>query len=157
MYPSKAHLSHQQRFVGPPPLAHSHGILPSSELLTQSPRTRHPVGVSQAWPALGESQSGRQADRGRAGEGGEVGAATQWGFLEVGTPQESACPGKKVWKRRSRQGLGISEMAASSGLEKEELWAGGGGEEPRAEGLGCVPKGVGFVTGSHRRSLSGST
>ena len=69
---------------------------------------------------------GREADRGRAGEGGEVGAATQWGFLEVATPQRSGCHGKKVWKRHSRQGLGISEMTASSELGNEEVWAGAG-------------------------------
>lgn len=95
--------------------------------------------VPQAWPAPGKSQSGRAADRDRAGEGGgEVGTATQWGFLEVDPPQLSVCKerryGKGIPGRGNRvcKGLGVLGMAASVELKKEETcW----------RGLGCLPRG----------------
>lgn len=86
---------------------------PSSELQTQPPRTGYPMRVPQAWPAPGKSQSRRVADRDRAGEGGgEVGTATQWGFLEVDPPQLSVCkeirygkgiPGREQGLQRPRR------------------------------------------------------
>ena len=102
--------------------------------------------VPQTWPAPGESQSGRAADRDRAGEGGgQVGTATQWGFLEVDPPQLSVCKerryGKGIPGRGNRvcKGLGVFGMAASVELKEEEMWRRAGSQIWR--GLGCLPKG----------------
>ena len=70
----EAHLRHPNRGLWVPLPWHTHMAFCLHQSFRHNPQGQ-------------DTLLGREADRGRVGEGGEVGATTQWGFLEADTPQ----------------------------------------------------------------------